>query len=528
MCCQKLPFEKVQQLSTFDKLFANNQSLFEELIPWKTEMKSIKMVISDRQKKPFDRKLIHEILTRQYNSLNINGRNDLIDSLLDDNTYAMVTAHQPYLFGGPLYFITKIISAIKLAQQAKDAFPDNNFVPIFYIGGEDHDLEECNNTTIFQKKILWNTQQSGPIGRMTTDDIDAAIEELCGIMGKNEHAEKLSKLIRTAYHPGRTVNEAMTYFINEFLEDYPLLILNADDVNGKKAFRKIIHQEVLEGIAEPLIVRQQEKMKELGLKPQAFVRPINFFYLSKYGRNRIERKGDRFEIVQTDISFSAVQMEKEIEDYPDRFSPNVIMRPIYQDFLLPTVAYIGGGGELAYWADRKLLFEAFDITMPMLVRRDSFVIVDQTSLKKLEKINISIKELFKDENELKSGFLASQTEVSLSFGSETKALAKVIADIQDKVQQVDPTLKGFVGSETATFFKTLSHIEARVRKALSGKHEIELQQLHSLHQRFFPNNGLQERVESFLSFYVMNGKEIIEKLIECSDPLDFNFKIVES
>ncbi|HQW96060.1 MAG TPA: hypothetical protein PLU58_09675, partial [Saprospiraceae bacterium] len=87
MCCQKLPFEKVQQLSTFDKLFANNQSLFEELIPWKTEMKSIKMVISDRQKKPFDRKLIHEILTRQYNSLNINGRNDLIDSLLDDSTY---------------------------------------------------------------------------------------------------------------------------------------------------------------------------------------------------------------------------------------------------------------------------------------------------------------------------------------------------------------------------------------------------------------------------------------------------------
>ncbi len=528
MCCQKLPFEKVQQLSTFDKLFANNQALFEELIPWKTEIQSIKKVISDRQAKPFDRQLIHDILSCQYDKLGIKGRNWLIDSLLDVDTYAMVTAHQPYLFGGPLYFITKIISSIKLAQQAKDALPAYNFVPIFYIGGEDHDLEECNNTMVFQKKIHWNTQQSGPIGRMTTDDMDAAIEELCGILGTNEHAEELATLIRSAFCPGRTVNEAMTLFINEFMEDYPLLILNADDVKGKKAFRQIIKKEIMESVAEPLVSKQQEKMKELGLKPQAFVRPINFFYLSKYGRNRIERKGDLFEIVQTDISFSVEQMMKEIEDNPDRFSPNVIMRPIYQDFLLPTVAYVGGGGELAYWSDRKLLFEAFEITMPMLVRRDSFVIVDQTSLKKLDRINISIIELFKDENELKSEFLATQTEVSLSFGSETKALAKVIADIQNKVQQVDPTLKGFVGSETATFFKTLSHIEARVRKALSGKHEIELQQLHSLHQKFFPNNGLQERVESFLSFYIMSGKEIIDKMKECSDPLDFNFKIVEA
>ncbi|MCO6461068.1 MAG: bacillithiol biosynthesis cysteine-adding enzyme BshC [Saprospiraceae bacterium] len=526
MNCLKVPFNQIIQFSAFDHLYADKPELFSELIPHFPRIEAIRNVIEERIAAGFNRERIYELFKEQYEKLGLTGRNSLIESLKERNTYAIVTAHQPLLFGGPLYFLTKIVSVIKLAEQAKSAFPEYNFLPVYYIGGEDHDLEECNHTTVFGKKIIWETVQSGPVGRMTTDDMQDVVSQLCEILGNGANAEELKRIIREAYQPGRTVNEAVIYFVNHLFADLPLLILDADQKSAKRGFIDVIKKEIFDSVAQRLVLKQQEKMDGIGLKPQAFVRPINFFYFSQEGRNRIERKTEEFEVVNTGIRFNMRQMEDEIECYPERFSPNVIMRPLYQDYLLPTVAYVGGGGELAYWSDRKLLFEYFGIPMPVLVRRDSFMIADQSSLKKLDKIKIRIEDLLKEENVLKSEFLARQAEVPLSFGEESKALAQLIEQIQAKVSQIDPSLHGYVGSETSSFFKSLNHIETRVRKSLTGKHEVELQQLHSLYEKFFPGNSLQERQESFLSFCVMYGREFIAKLKECADPLDFMFKIV--
>ena len=280
-------------------------------------------------------------------------------------------------------------------------------------------------------------------------------------------------------------------------------------------------------MAEALVTSQQEELKKMGLKPQAFVRPINFFYLSDEGRNRIINKDGNFIINNTEIKFTVSEMERELDDHPERFSPNVIIRPIYEEFLLPSVAFVGGGGELAYWIDRKPLFEYFDVHMPVLVRRDSMMIVDKGSMKKLGKLQLKIQDLFKDAHDLKTYFLNMHAESAISFNEENQELAELIKKMQEKVASIDPTLSGFVGSETSSFFKTIEHIEARVKKSLSSKHDIELQQLHTLQQKFFPANSLQERNESFMSFYIKMGNSLFEKIYNASNPLDISFKVIE-
>lgn len=527
MDCQKIPFEKVLQFSHFDHLYAAKQELFRELLPFPCDMEGIRQAIEVRKETPGDRAAIHRILTEQYADYGIAGRGKLIDSLLSDHTFTIVTAHQPYLFGGPLYFVLKILSAAKLAQQCRDSFPGYDFIPVFYIGGEDHDLDECNNVTVFGKSVLWQTDQTGPVGRMSTVDLNEALEYTTEILGDSPNGNLLSEMLRRCYEPGKTVNEAITHFIHSLLEEFPVLVLNADNITAKTMFTPVIRAEVIENVAEPLVLEQQEKMRSLGLKPQAFVRPINFFYLSPEGRNRIVREGDRFLIHNTKISFTPAEMEAEIRSYPERFSPNVIMRPLYQEFLLPSVAFVGGGGELAYWSDRRLLFEHFKIPMPVLVRRDSMVIVDSASRKKLQKLNLTVPDLFRDPNELKTAFLDGQAESAISFKDETRELALLIKKLQEKVANIDPTLSGFVGSETSSFFKSVDHIESRVRKSLSNKHNIEIQQLTALQQKFFPSSSLQERTESFMSFYIKMGNDLFKRIYACCNPLDFRFKIIE-
>jgi len=526
MDCQKIAFDKVNQLSQFDHLFASDQNKFSSLLPFPATMDGIAASIESRKEKGVDRNALVSILTEQYNNNRISGREDLIRSIYDTNTFTIVTAHQPYLFGGPLYFILKILSAVKLADQCHQAFPEYKFVPVFYIGGEDHDIDEANNLTVFNKKIVWNTAQSGPVGRMETDDLANALEEIRGILGNSENAAKLSAELVDCYKSGSNVNHAITCFIHKILGNYPLLVINADDLNAKKLFRPIIREEVLNGTAEELVLKQQEEIKKIGIKPQAFVRPINFFYLSPQGRNRIIREGKDFIINSTDIKFTFSEMEKEIEFHPERFSPNVIMRPLYQEFLLPSIAFVGGGGELAYWSDRRLLFEHFNIHMPVLVRRDSMMIVDQGSVKRLTKLNLKVHDLFMDANKLKTYFLDHQAESEISFKSETQELSLLIKKLQEKVSNIDPTLTGFVGSETNSFFKSIGNIESRVKKSLSSKHDIELQQLNTLQLKFFPINSLQERTESFMSFYTRMGDTLFEKIYEASDPLDMTFKVI--
>lgn len=526
MNIQEIPFEQVHQLSHFDQLYATDQNTFSSLIPFEATWQGMEASIRQRVNQPAQRELLSGVLHRQYLENGIAGKESLINSLLNPESFTIVTAHQPYLLGGPLYFVSKILSTIKLAAQSKQRFPQYHFVPVFYIGGEDHDLEECNHTTLFGKSITWETNQTGPVGRMGLHDIDGVLGQASEILGAGEHAQHVAALLRQSYQSHRNVNQALTHFIHALLADYEFLILNADDYEAKQAFKHIIREEVLHGTAESLVLAGQEQLQALGLKPQAFVRPVNFFYLSAEGRNRIDVNGDRFEIHNTDLGFSRSEMEAEIDNHPERFSPNVIMRPVYQEFLCPSIAFVGGGGEIAYWSDRKTLFEHHQQHFPVLVRRDSNLIIDPGSYKRMRKLNVRIADLFLEPHLLKNHFLESHSESTFSLDNERIDLGNLIKQLQEKAANIDRTLMGFVGSETSHFFKSLEHIESRLKKSIAQKHQVELQQLTSLQQKLFPNGGLQERTESFLSFYVTQGPAIFDKMYDLADPLSFTFKVL--
>jgi bacillithiol biosynthesis cysteine-adding enzyme BshC len=224
--------------------------------------------------------------------------------------------------------------------------------------------------------------------------------------------------------------------------------------------------------------------------------------------------------VDTDFRFSTAALKQEIHEHPERFSPNVVMRPVYQEAILPNLAYIGGGGELAYWLERKNQFEAFGLNFPMLIRRNSALWVDKASAKKLDKIGLHINELFGDTEALIKRFVKENTENEINLKDEKSAIEKILVQVSEKATEVDPSLKGKVLAENAKIMKSIENLEGRLMRAEKDRFEVSLNQIRKLKDKLFPGNGLQERQENFLSLYVKYGKDLFEILKDNLNPLE--------
>jgi len=374
----QIPFSEIPQFSDFDKWYAypENQKLL--LFENPPNLEGIANALKARKEYQIDRNLLADTVAEQYQSLKIDGKSNEIDSLRAENTFAITCAHQPNVFTGPVFFIYKLLSTIKLAEQCNQHFPEAKFVPILYLGSEDHDVAEINHIHLFGKRIEWPTSGTGAVGRIPCTELEDVKEEIYKILGDSVHADELKALIDSCYSPDNTLAEAITLFLHHLLPQYPFLIFNPDDEKIKSHFIDIIEADILKSESYPLVMEGQEQMAGYGLKTQAYVRPINFFYLGPNFRERIEYLDGKYHVLNRDITFTIDEIKAEIKGHPERFSPNVILRPLLQDLILPTIAFVGGGGELAYWADRRLLFKHFNIPFPVLIRRDSVLVLDQT------------------------------------------------------------------------------------------------------------------------------------------------------
>ncbi|MBK7427234.1 MAG: bacillithiol biosynthesis BshC [Saprospiraceae bacterium] len=229
------------------------------------------------------------------------------------------------------------------------------YIPTFILGAEDHDVEEINHIHLFNKKIVWETNQTGSCGRFNLDGLEEVIEQLKETLGGSANAESILNRVQNAYSGYRTYGQATRIFIHDLFNEYGLVILDMDDSKLKNEFKSVIQDEILNETALQNIINTQEEISNLGYKPATFVRPINFFYLGNGYRERIEREAENFRLQQSGQLFTPEEMSAEIDSAPENFSPNVNVRPVYQEFTLPNVAYIGGGGELAYWLERKII-----------------------------------------------------------------------------------------------------------------------------------------------------------------------------
>jgi len=523
-----IPYSEVPQVSSRDKAYAREDESLRPFYKYPVSIESFAQIIEDKKKESINRKVLVDVLIEQYNRIGVTRNvSDNIKALLSNNTFTIITAHQPTLFTGPLYYVYKIISTINLTQQLKAQYPDYQFVPVFITGGEDHDFEEMNHVNLFNKKLVWENQESGSVGAMQTSSLKHVLAELKEILGDSEKAKVVYDLIESTHTKFDTYSDAALSLANTLFEKDGLVCINMNNPGLKRLFIPIIKEEIFNQPSQPLVESTSDKLNEAGFKSQAFPREINFFYLNPQIRERIVFENDKYKVLNTDLEFSKKEMEAEIEKYPEHFSPNVVMRPIYQEMIFPNLAYIGGGGELAYWMERKTQFEHFEINFPMLIRRNSAVWIDKSTQKRINKLGLTSTSVFGETESLIKAFVKDNSEGELNFSEEKKELTALFEKVKKRVKLVDPTLGKTVAAEAAKQIKSLENLESRVMRAEKQKHEISINQLRSLKEKLFPTNGLQERKDNFMAFYMKYGDAYFDVLKECFDPLEKNFVVIE-
>lgn len=470
------------------------------------------------------RAVLAEELLRQYAGMEISDATSANIALLQKpGTFTVTTGHQLNLFTGPLYFLYKIVSTINLCRELKQAHPENDFVPVYWMASEDHDFDEINHFYFKGKKISWDRRSAGPVGRLSTDGLDAVLAAFEKELNSGHNAEFLKNLFLKAYGQDNLA-QATRCLANELFRDQGLVIIDGDSVALKKLFAPYVKEELLHQRSFENVNRANAHLS--GYKIQVNPREINLFYIEDGLRERIVFENGRYLVNNTPFSFTQGEILTQLEKNPEKFSPNVILRPLYQEVILPNLAYIGGGGELAYWLELQSNFEANGIVFPMLLLRNSVLLATQKQAGKADKLGLTWGDLFLKQQQLVDARTRAFSAFELDFSPLKIQLAHQFEALGKIATQTDPSFLGAVKAQQAKQTKGLDNLEKRLLKAEKRMHADKIQRITDLQDALFPNQSLQERKANFSEFYEAYGEGFIRKLFEELQPLRQEFSIV--
>jgi bacillithiol biosynthesis cysteine-adding enzyme BshC len=475
-----------------------------------------------------NRKILVEALSTQYLNFDVSEETQQnITSLREENTYTITTGHQLNLFTGPLYFLYKIISVINLCEKLSKKFPENNFVPVYWMATEDHDFDEINYFNFKGKKVQWNRNDGGAVGRFSTDGLESVFEEFSKHLGDTKNAIYLKQLFSDGYLKHNNLADATRYIANTLFGTYGLIILDGDDKKLKKIFAPFVQDE-LENKTSFESVSNTITDLEKNYKVQVNPREINLFYLGQNSRERIIKENEnRFVLNETEIVFTKDEILKELEESPDNFSPNVIMRPLYQEVILPNLSYTGGGGELAYWMELKAYFEKVKIPFPILLLRNSVQVISEKQQRKLDKLDISIEELFLKQHVLLPKKVVENSNISINFEEKRAFLQQHFNQLKEVAAKTDQSFIGAVKAQEVKQIKGLDNLEKRLLRAEKRKHKGLVDRITELQNQLLPNQSLEERQRNFSEFYLEYGQSFIDDLKNALVPLQLEFTILE-
>jgi len=455
-------------------------------------------------------------LQKQYQHLTVSEAVSLnISALADPNTFTITTGHQLNIFTGPLYFIYKIVTVINACKTLAERYPEYRFVPVYWMASEDHDYDEIKYFRLYGKKYVWETSQTGAVGRFNTQGLDKVLQEVPGEIS----------VFREAYAKNKTLADAVRHYVNALFGNEGLVVIDADDARLKSLFKPVMEEDILEQSTVKLVNETNERLSDLGYKTQVFCREVNFFYLDKNVRERIEKRDDQYIVLGTNLSFSEAGMRELIGQHPEKLSPNVILRPLYQDTILPNLAYVGGPAEVVYWLQLKNLFEHFRVPFPMLMPRNFGAVVDHTVQRKIDKIGLDFAQYFEDKNYLFNHWMLKNSKNNLTVGAERTTIREIYDQLKERAESIDKTLGPFAGAEGTRVMNGLEKIERKLLRAEKRLHSDKLRQIEAVMDSLFPNGVLQERVDNFLNFY-QQDQLFIRKVLQYFDPFDYRFNVL--
>ena len=485
-----------------------------------------------KQKSDFpivNREILVTVLKQQYEKLNnptVSTHPSLenINALKEPNTFTVTTGHQLSLFTGPLYFIYKIVSAVNLAEKLNQEYTDKHFVPVYWMASEDHDFAEINHIHFAGGRMSWNKEASGPVGRLETQSLAPVIKALKEVSGIGTHAEEIIELLEKAYLKHSNLADATRYLVHALFGDKGLVVIDADDASLKSLAIPYFKQDLFDHKPKTWVNTQSEALGEAYFN-QVHAREINLFYIKDGLRERIERENDNWLVLNTNVKWSREELEEELLTHPERFSPNVILRPLYQELILPNLAYIGGGGELAYWFQLQKMFDGFEIPFPMLNLRNSVLGISEKQWGKMQKMELKATALFKPLHEIQNRFAAQSAPVDPSLDPYEQKLEQMFDDLEKVAHLTDRSMLGAVNAQRQKQLNGLENLKKKLLRAEKRKNKDLMQRLEELHGELFPNGSLQERHDNLVSCYLRYGKNWIEGLYPGLDPLRFEFVV---
>lgn len=513
-----IPLDSTNQFSKLFLDYVKNVPALDDFYSSKPRIESFKSALETKAFPLENRVVLKQELKMQYAGFDISSAVDANLGLISNQkTFTVTTGHQLCLFTGPVYFLYKIISTIKLSTDLKFHFPDYNFVPVYWMASEDHDFEEISSFNLFGKKFEWKSQQTGAVGNLITEEIKQIIDLI----------PESKPLFEKAYLGYKTLSEATRYLVNELFGKYGLLVIDGNSSSLKSVFSTTIQNELVSRSNFLSVVETSQNLEKLGYSLQIKPREINLFYLGENFRERIVEENNVFKVLNTDLTFTKAEILELAQTNPEKFSPNVVLRPLYQEIVLPNLAYIGGPGELAYWLQLKSMFVKNKVDFPILMPRNFAMLINENQLSKLQKLGFEPADLFKDENQLKNQLIIKKQSKVWDESVYKEELTSLFNKIKREAIEIDKSLEGFVDAQRNEGFKVLDLISKKVKKTAELKEQEGIAQLLNLKQKLFPNQTLQERTDNFLNFSLKNP-DFIKELLNLFQPLQFEFNIVVS
>lgn len=526
--CTYIPHEQTGYFSQLVTDYLGGNDTLKPFYNYTPDSDGLQKAIAERAKHPVNRQVLTDTLQEQYEGYETTALvQQNLTALKNEGTYTICTAHQPNLLTGYLYFIYKIAHAIKLADELNKQYPDNHFVPVYFMGSEDNDLEELGRFNYNGAPYVWDGDgQTGAVGRMKTNSLKPILEDLYRKLGPpGDHTTELKELLTEAYAKHNTIAAATRYLVNRLFGQYGLIVLDPDAAAFKKEMADVIKDDLLKHTAKSIVSEQAEAL-ESHYSSQAYARDINLFYLKDDIRERIERTGDTWSVLNTDMSFNEQELLAELEQHPERFSPNVILRGILQERILPDVAFIGGGSEVAYWMELNKLFGQYETFFPVVLLRQSAMLIEQDYVQLMQQTGLDMEEIFVTTDNLYKKHVDNHGSREWKTAAEQEQLEHIIKKLKTRATELDPTLERSAEAVLTKINYQLEVLEKKMLRAEKRKHEVALKRIERLKSALFPGNSLQERKENFISYYTKYGQAFIDAAVSHSLPTGNKFLVM--
>lgn len=438
---------------------------------------------------------------------------DNIKALKKEKTVTITTGHQLNLLTGPLYSIYKVSQVIGLCQEMNERDDEYHYVPVFWMATEDHDFDEINHINLFGNKIEWikEGQDKRICGEIEPVGIETFIDPILDKYKDEELKEKL-KSFTSVYQNAPNLAEATRQIMNSLFSDYGLVIIDGNDPLLKKAFVPVALKEVEEGFVYREVSATNAELEKAGYHNQVYVRNCNLFYIDETGKRlRISKEEERFSIDDQEIARE--DLLKMINEHPEQFSPNALLRPVYQELVLPNISYVGGGGEIAYWLQLYKVFQALDLNFPLLRVRDSLLLLREKEIQDLEALQLSVPDLKRDLQAIVKEIALEDVTVEIQLNAELEQLREIKSQLLLKAESVNKGMGGMIEAEFSKMEKSIERIESKLIKAEKGKHEQKANKIKRLQHKIYPGGGFQERYENFIPYF-LNDNSFVSKIVD--------------